>query len=85
MALRKILAFKAIQIDGTPIEVRVYKDSEWGEYRARLYQDGKLYEPADAFDGDLGSILDTAASMCGLPFTEALAQIPLNVVHKLFP
>lgn len=43
--------------------VKVYRDSGYGEYVARLYIGGKLYVPADCYDSDKDSILGTAASM----------------------
>ncbi len=45
------------------VAVKVYYDSEYGEYVARLYLHGKLHEPSDAFDTDRQSIIDTALSM----------------------
>lgn len=53
------------------VTVKVYKDSEWGEFRARLYVDGKLYEPADAFDTDKESILHTAKDMLKREFARS--------------
>jgi len=43
--------------------VKVYRDSGYGEYVARLYIGGKLYAPADCYDSDKDSMLGTAASM----------------------
>lgn len=43
--------------------VKVYRDSEWNEYVARLYLDGKLYPPADCFDDNKESMLATAQAM----------------------
>jgi L-rhamnose isomerase len=32
--------------------VRIYRDTEWNEFRARLFIEGKLYEPADYHTDD---------------------------------
>lgn len=47
--------------------VKVYRDSEWNEYRARLYVKGVLYAPADAHDDDRESIMGTAQFMLKEP------------------
>lgn len=56
--------------------VKVYRDSEWNEYRAVLYVDGVKDLNSDAFDDDKESILGTAKAMAR-PFnfltSEALA------------
>lgn len=43
--------------------VNVRKDSETGEYRARLYTYGKAYTPADYFTNDLDDAKSTAGHM----------------------
>lgn len=40
--------------------VKVYRDSEWQEYRVRSYPNGKLYAPADYHTTDKQDALDTA-------------------------
>lgn len=40
--------------------VRVYRDSEWNEYRTRCYMNGVLNPDADAFDSDKQSAIETA-------------------------
>jgi len=54
---------KKIESPGGKTSIKVYYDSDYGEYSARLYRSGKLYEPADAFDSDKESILGTAEAM----------------------
>lgn len=44
-------------------QVKVYKDDEWGEYRARLFFGGRLYEPADYHSDDKADALSTAQAM----------------------
>lgn len=43
--------------------VKVYWSSQFQEYCARLYVDGKLYEPADYFTTDKADAIDTAFAM----------------------
>lgn len=60
------MARKSIQTVGDFSQhrcVKVYYGSEWQEYVARLYLDGKLYPDADCFDDDKESILATAQAM----------------------
>lgn len=47
MALRKIGT-----INHGTAEVRIYRDAEWNEYRARLYIGGVLQESADYHTDD---------------------------------
>lgn len=55
-------------------EVKVYKDTEWNEYQARLIIDGvDQGEAATAHDDELDSILGTAARM--LKHAEGIATI----------
>lgn len=42
---------------------KVYRDSEWQEYRVRLYLNGELNTAADYFTGDKADAIDTAAAM----------------------
>ena len=58
MAQRKIWEQSA-----SDTTVKVYYDPEYSEYVAKIYRNGKHYEPADAFDGDRESIIGTAESM----------------------
>lgn len=60
MALRKIDEFT----QGAHT-VKVHKDSETGDYRCRLYSDGKAQEAADYFTGDKNDALGTAQAMLG--------------------
>lgn len=59
--------------------VKVYRDSEWNEYRARLYVNGVLYAPADAHDDDKESIMGTAQYMVKEP---AKAKKPVKKSAK---
>ena len=58
MALRKIGT-----INHGTAEVRIYRDVEWNEYRARLYIGGVRQESADYHDDDKQSAFDTAHAM----------------------
>lgn len=58
MALRKIGS-----VAHGSAEVRIYRDAEFNEYRARLYIGGVLQELADHHDDDKGSAFDTARVM----------------------
>jgi hypothetical protein len=73
MALRKIFETPANTTDGTSRVAKVHKDSETGEFRCRLYVDGKAYEPADAFETDKEAAEDTARIMVMTPAQRALA------------
>lgn len=42
---------------------KVYRDSNWNEYRVRLYARGRLDEAADYFTDDKQDAIDTAAAM----------------------
>jgi len=58
------MALKLIGTVGTgTVVVKVYRDAEWHEYRARLYIDGKLHGDADVHDDDKDSVFDTAHAM----------------------
>ncbi len=43
--------------------VKVYRDSEWCEFRCRLYVAGVLQSDADYFTGDRDDALETAKAM----------------------
>ena len=43
--------------------VKVYRDIDFQEFRARLYLDGVLYEPADYFTDCKADAIETAAAM----------------------
>lgn len=42
---------------------KVYRDSNWNEYRVRLYARGRLDEATDYFTDDKQDAIDTAAAM----------------------
>jgi hypothetical protein len=42
---------------------KVYRDSEWGEFVVRLYENGALVAPADYFTGDTADAIETAVAM----------------------
>lgn len=44
--------------------VKVFYDSDMGEYIVRLYVNGILYPPADYFTDDRQDAIDTSAAMC---------------------
>jgi hypothetical protein len=58
MAARKVLE----ETDGR-FMVRVYRDSEWQEWQARLYENGKEYVPARAYCDSKQEAVDTARHM----------------------
>lgn len=43
--------------------VRIYRDAEWDEFRARLFVDGRLYEPGDYHTDDQDDAWDTGMRM----------------------
>lgn len=43
--------------------VRIYRDAERNEFRARLFVDGKVYAPADYHTDDLDDAWDTGMRM----------------------
>ena len=43
--------------------VKVYRCSDWQEFRARLYINGTLYKPADYFTDCKIDAIETAAAM----------------------
>ncbi len=46
---------------------KVYRDAEYQEFRARLYLDGVLYEPADYFTDSKSDAIETALAMVAKP------------------
>lgn len=48
-------------------EVKVYHDTEWGEYRARLVVDGLVVPAADYFTDDKADAIATAETMARGP------------------
>ena len=44
--------------------VRIYKDSDTGEFVCKLYTEGKHFEPADYFTNEFGDAFGTAEFMC---------------------
>lgn len=48
--------------------VRVYRDTEWDEFRVRLFIEGKLYEPADHHTSDREEAFDTGMTMLEPPY-----------------
>lgn len=55
-------------------KVKVYRDSEWNEYRAVLYVNDVKDMNSDAFDDDKESIMGTAKAMAK-PFNFLNAQV----------
>jgi len=55
---------------------KVYRDSEWQEWRVRLYIRGELHAPADYFTDDKADAIATAAVMVR---PETCATTPLSV------
>jgi len=45
------------------VQVRTYKDSEWGEFQTRTYRDGKFREAETNFETDRESAIHTAQSI----------------------
>ncbi len=43
---------------------KVYRDSEWQEYRVRLYICGALHAGADYHTGEKDDAIETALAMC---------------------
>lgn len=70
---------------------KVYRDSDWNEYRVRLYIRGELHAPADYFTEDKADAIATAAAMVrpdlrlanplSVPFNVAV----LHIATRLFP
>ena len=45
------------------VAVKVFKDTEWGEYIAKLYVNGTEYKPASYHTDDKQDAIDTANAM----------------------
>ena len=43
--------------------VRIYRDPDFNEFRARLFVEGELYEPADYFTDDRDDAFSTGMAM----------------------
>ncbi|QHJ82194.1 MAG: hypothetical protein [Bacteriophage sp.] len=63
MSMTKVYNNDITTTDGVKREVKVHKDTTTGEYRARLYIDGKARVASDAFDDDKDSIIGTAEAI----------------------
>ena len=72
MALRKIG-----NVTTGPVDVRVYRDAEWQEYRARLYINGILQESADYHTDDKDDAFLTASDMV----SRANKRISQGAIH----
>jgi len=46
---------------------KVFRDSDWNEYRIRLYDNGILNPDADGFEDDKDSAIATAKAMVWFP------------------
>jgi hypothetical protein len=57
---------------------KVYRDSEWQEYRVRLYIRGELHAPADYHTDSKADAIETAFAMVR-PSTAKAAAAPLSV------
>lgn len=70
---------------------RVFRDSDWGEFRVRLYIDGKLNAGADYHTGDEADAIATAAAMVqptvrrGIPVSVAFNIAVLHIAGKVLP
>jgi len=70
---------------------KVYRDSEFNEYRVRLYIQGKLNEPADYFTGDKDDAIDTAFAMVrhatrrANPLSVAFNVAIMHITSKVLP
>ncbi len=69
---------------------KVYRDSDYDEFRVRLYIRGDLHAPADYFTGDKADAIETACAMVrpncrvfplSVPFNVAV----LHIVSKVLP
>lgn len=70
---------------------KVYRDSEWNEYRVRLYIRGELHAPADYLTSDKADAIETACAMVrpdlrrprplSIPFNVAV----LHIANQIFP
>lgn len=57
---------------------KVYRNSEFDEYRVRLYLKGELYVPADYHTGDKADAIETAFAMVR-PARPSPLSVPFNV------
>lgn len=62
-------------------EVKVYYDSEYGEYIVKLFRDGKHYEPADYYSDDKEDAIATSGKMLkeGTKYSHSLFEY--EVIH----
>lgn len=63
MALRLIGTLLGNQDTQKGRTVRIYRDPDFNEFRARLFVEGKLYEPADYFTDDKDDAFSTGMAM----------------------
>lgn len=47
--------------------MKVYRDTEWGEYRTRLYFNGVLQPKSDYHTDDKDDAIETGLLMIGMP------------------
>jgi len=68
---------------------KVYRDSEYDEYRARLYLGGKLYATADYHTDDKADAIETAFAMVrprpSKPLSVAFNVAVLHITSKILP
>ena len=75
MALRLIEVFEDKESGRA---VKVYRDTEWQEFRARLVIGGVSYPQADSFDDDKESIMGTAKAMLACPHIPTCPTVALR-------
>lgn len=54
---------RSIQFSVNEYTTKVYPKNEFGEYRVRLFIDGRKYPPADYFTNDKSDAVETAKVM----------------------
>lgn len=54
---------KIYEVSHGTTTLKVHWNSEWQEYRVRLYRNGEAYEPGDAFTSERKDATDTADAM----------------------
>lgn len=59
-------------------QVKVYHDSQWQEFRARLFVDDAVQSSCDAFDDNKKSILGTADAMLKWAFIPTCNSLHLS-------
>ena len=68
---------------------KVYRDSDFDEYRVRLYIGGKLHARADYFTGDKSDAISTAAAMVRparpRPLSVAFNVAVLHIASRVLP